>query len=280
MQPTPNTPHDPNDRPDGSFAEDLPRLMSRRAALILGAGVLGGAGVFGYRSFAQSNQTGTAADGSVCIGTPAETAGPFPGDGTNAREGQTVNILTENGVMRQDIRASIGGLTPVADGVALELEITLLDVNAACAPLANHAVYLWHCDALGGYSLYSDIDRNYLRGLQVSDAQGKLRFTTILPGAYQGRWPHIHFEVFSSAEAAVNGDNALLTSQFALPEAACIATYADPRYGDSAANFYRTPLARDGIFRDNTPEQLAAQTLSMTGDPAAGYSAQVTVGLG
>ena len=62
------------------------------------------------------------------------------------------------------------------------------------------AVYLWHCDADGNDSLYSNgvTGENYLRGVQEADANGQVHFTTIVPGCYAGRWPHIHFEVFDA----------------------------------------------------------------------------------
>lgn len=182
-------------------------------------------------------------------------------------------------MIRQDIRASIGGLTPVADGVPVEVEITLVDVGRACAPLAGMAVYLWQCDAEAVYSIYGAADRNYLRGVGISDAAGRLRFTTVFPGCYPGRWPHLHFEVFASANQAVSGDAALLTGQFALPEAECRAVYADPRYGQSLATLGSLSLTGDGIFRRSSAEELSAQMLALQGDPVAGFRAVGQVGL-
>jgi protocatechuate 3,4-dioxygenase beta subunit len=270
--------NDDDDAAEG-LAADLPHL-TRRRALVTGL-ALGGAALslWAARSGAQT-ATGTAADGAVCVALPEETAGPFPADGTNVREGQLVNILTEEGVIREDIRTSIGGLTPVAGGVPVSLEIRLVDVRKACAPLPAHAVYLWQCDAEGVYSIYGAADRNYLRGVALSDAAGVARFTTVVPGCYPGRWPHLHFEVFASAAAAVSGKAALLTSQFAIPEAPCTAVYAaDPRYAASLEPFGRVSLARDGIFRGSSEAELAAQVLTMTGDPGEGYRANSTVGL-
>lgn len=264
--------------PEG-LAADLPHL-ARRRLLVTGLAMGGMAlSLWAVRGGAQT-VSGIAADGSSCLALPAETPGPFPADGTNVREGQLVNILTEAGVVREDIRTSIGGLQPVAEGVPVALELTLQDVGRACAPLAGHAVYLWQCDAAGVYSIYGAADRNYLRGVGISDAAGRVRFTTVLPGCYPGRWPHLHFEVFTSAEAAVNGRQALLTSQFAFPEAACAATYAsDPRYAASVQPFEGVSLRRDGIFRDSSEAELAAQVLTVTGDPGAGYRAFAAVGL-
>jgi protocatechuate 3,4-dioxygenase beta subunit len=178
------------------------------------------------------------------------------------------------------LRPSIGGLTPVAEGATLTLEITLVDVRKACVPLAGHAVYLWQCDAEGVYSIYNAGDRNYLRGVGISDAQGRVRFTSVFPGCYPGRWPHLHFEVFASAEAAVSGRKALLTSQFALPEPACATVYAaDARCAASRAPLQDVDLASDGIFRNGSATERAAQLLAVEGDPESGYRGRGQVGL-
>ncbi len=271
------TDHD-DQEPEG-LAADLPHLARRR--LVLTGLAMGGAAaaLWAARGGAQV-VTGTGPDGTICVTLPAETAGPFPADGTNVREGQTVNILTEVGVIREDIRTSIGGLTPVAEGVPVALELALVDVGRACAPLVGFAVYAWQCDAEGVYSIYAAADRNYLRGVGISDVGGRVRFTTVFPACYPGRWPHIHFEVFSSAEMAVSGRAALLTSQFALPEAECKAVYAaNPLYAASLGALGDVSLTRDGVFRGSLAEELAAQTLQLEGDPVAGYRALGRVGL-
>lgn len=274
-----HTRHDHQDHGPEGLAADLPHLTRRR--ILVSGLALGGAALslWAVRGRA-ATMTGMAADGTVCVASPAETEGPFPADGTNVREGQTVNILTDAGVIREDIRTSIGGLTPVAEGVPVTLEITLVDVRNACAPLVGLAVYVWQCDAEGVYSIYGAPDRNYLRGVGISDAAGRVRFTTIFPACYPGRWPHLHFEVFAGAEMAVSGKAALLTSQFALPEAECRAVYAaHPLYAASLQTLEGVSLSRDGIFRDATAAELAAQTLALTGDPESGYRATGRVGL-
>jgi protocatechuate 3,4-dioxygenase beta subunit len=267
-----------HDHPEG-FRADLPRLIGRRSLL---AGLVGGGAALALLASRGGAQavTGLGPDGAQCVALPAETAGPFPADGTNVRAGQVVNILTEEGVIREDIRASIGGMTPVAAGVPLRLEVRLVDVRQACAPLAGRAVYLWQCDAEGVYSLYGATDRNYLRGVAISDAEGWLRLVTVVPGTYPGRWPHLHFEVFASAEAAVSGEAAILTSQFALPEAACRAAYAaDPVYRASVAALDDVSFGRDMVFRNGTEAQKAAQMLRVSGDAATGFVGQAEVGL-
>ena len=275
-----NAPNDDNDTHDRGLAFDLRTILTRRNSLVA-LGLAGVAGYFGLRGLGgEANATGIAADGSVCLADPTETAGPFPGDGTNSKDGAVVNALQQSGVVRQDLRPSFNGMTPLAEGVQVDLSLTLVTVNGACAPMAGHAVYLWHCDAEGHYSLYDTTDRNYCRGVGITDAGGVVKFTTVFPGCYDGRWPHIHFEVFADAAAASNGDNSLLISQFALPGDVASAVYAAvPLYSASVANLEKLTLASDMIFADNTAEQLAVQTMTLTGDTGAGFTAAAVIGV-
>jgi protocatechuate 3,4-dioxygenase beta subunit len=267
---------------DGGLQRDLQVMLSRRKLAGLGSTALlvGACNGWPFAEAAEPNVVGTAADGTVCIRLPRETSGPFPADGTNSRDGATVNVLDKSGIIRTDMRPSFGGAMDVADGVPLMLEVRLVDVTKACAPLANHLVYFWQCDAAGSYSLYERPDSNNLRGAALSDGDGVVRMTSIVPGCYSGRWPHIHFEVFANAGKAANGDDSLLVSQFALPKALCDAVYAaHAAYAGSAAKLAELTLEGDGIFANNTAEQLAAQTLTVDGDAASGYRARSGVGL-
>jgi protocatechuate 3,4-dioxygenase beta subunit len=275
--------HDGEDDHDRGLAFDLITFVQRRR--VLGLMALGGTAVLAsgcnvFGGGAEANVTATAADGTTCIKDPVETSGPFPADGTNSKNGQTVNVLNQSGIVRQDIRPSFGGMTPVAEGVKLDIALTLVDVGNACAPLAGHAIYLWHCDVEGRYSLYNTTDSNYLRGVGITDAKGLVNFTTVFPGCYDGRWPHMHFEVYTNPAAAVSGAFALLTSQFVMPADIAKTLYsANPAYASSIANLAATSLSGDMVFGDNTPEQLAAQTPQFTGDAATGFKASVSVGI-
>ncbi len=255
---------------DHGLRHDLPRLIGRRKALAF----LGAAAGLGFAGPA------AAQDILSCVADAWETAGPYPADGTNAKAGQMINVLTQEGVIREDLRTSFAGMTPTADGLQLDVTLQLVNVNAACAPLEGLAIYLWHCDTIGQYSLYDTTDRNYLRGVGVSDAEGKVKFTTIFPGCYDGRWPHMHFEVFSSAADIATGRDSMLISQVALPEAECSAVYAtDSRYTRSASNLTRQSLSRDMVFSDSTEAQMEQRTLSLNGDPTTGYAGTVMIGL-
>jgi protocatechuate 3,4-dioxygenase beta subunit len=246
------------------LSRDLAAGMDRRR--VLGGLTIGIGGVVlagcGSRAGAQG---GT----SACPASPTETRGPFPADGSNGRQ-QPINVLDLDGVVRRDIRSGFAGMGGMADGVQVELEIEL--VEATCTSLPGHAIYLWQNDAVGDYSLYNNTATNYLRGLQSTDANGRVRFTSIVPGCYGGRYPHCHFEVFESAEAAIGGARPLLVSQLAFPAAECRAIYRnDPRYGDSLRNLERQPIERDFVFGDSDPAGQQRQTLRMTGDPGQGY---------
>jgi protocatechuate 3,4-dioxygenase beta subunit len=254
------------------LAQDLRALassLSRRQIL----GFFGGAGVLALAGCVDGGDDGTGdGGGGSCAKIPEETAGPYPGDGTNGKD-----ALALAGIVRSDIRSSIGGATGVAAGVPLTVTLTLLDASG-CAPLAGRAVYLWHCDREGNYSMYSAAvaGENYLRGVQVTDDRGQVRFTTVFPGCYAGRWPHIHFEVYAGIASATNGRNAIATSQLALPQAACDDVYgADAGYAASVANLRQISLPSDNVFRDGADQQLAA----ITGDPDAGYAAALTMGI-
>ncbi|MGA1798733.1 intradiol ring-cleavage dioxygenase [Sphingomonas sp. 4RDLI-65] len=215
-----------------------------------------------------------------CIVDPTETAGPYPADGTNTASGSTSNALTVSGIVRSDIRASFISTTTVATGTQLTITLTVVDVNATCAPLANYAVYLWQCDRNGNYSLYTAPTESYLRGVQVTNAAGQVTFTTIVPGCYDGRYPHMHFEVFSTLTAATGGRYAVLTSQLAMPAALCNAVYADTTlYPSSATRFANISTSSDGVFSDNTAAQIAQQTPTFSGSVADGYTANVLIGV-
>lgn len=224
--------------------------------------------------------TATATATGSCIADPSETAGPYPADGTNMSSGSTSNVLTASGVVRSDIRSSFIGSTTTAPGVPLTLTLTVVDVNAGCAALAGFAVYLWHCNRSGQYSLYSVPGESWLRGVLVTDAYGQVTFTTIFPGCYDGRYPHMHFEVYSSLANATSGRYATLTSQLAMPADACRTVYnGDSGYSASIGNFSRVSTSSDNVFGDNSAAQIAQQTPTLTGSIAEGYTGSALIGI-
>ncbi len=301
-----------HDRPDHDedhhrgLAGDLSTLMERRRALKLfaGAGLITLAGCAAPSSTATTTTapsssttattgggspsssaaaaatgstvtttgaTGSAGDtASACTAIPEETAGPFPGDGSNGPD-----ALSQSGIVRRDIRSSFGSSSTLAAGVPLRITLQVRDTAKNCAALAGAAVYLWHCDIDGQYSMYSAEvkDENYLRGVQEADANGDVTFESVFPGAYAGRWPHIHFEVYPTLAAATGAGSKLATSQLALPADTCDVVYGTAGYEQSVTNLKRTSLATDMVFRDGAAQQIP----SVTGDVASGFAIALTV---
>jgi len=255
---------------DRGLSHDLPTLLSRRRALTLfgGAGLaatLAGCGITSTndRSGAASSPSASSAASTASAGTqiPEETAGPYPGDGSNG-----VNVLTESGIVRSDITKSFGSASGAARGVPLTIKLKVLDTSNGSVGLPGAAVYLWHCDIDGKYSLYSEgiTEENYLRGVQETGSDGSVTFTSIYPAAYSGRWPHIHFEVYPSVEAATAASGKLRTSQLALPEEVSKLVYATDGYSQSLQNMAQTSLDTDNVFSDGYSLQLATVTGRVT----------------
>jgi protocatechuate 3,4-dioxygenase beta subunit len=229
---------------------------------------------------ATTTTTTTPTTTSSCVVSSTETNGPYPADGTNTSSGSSSNVLPLASAVRSDIRSSFLSTSTAATGVRVDLTLKLVNVKNTCASLAGYAIYLWHCDAQGRYSLYDLPNESYLRGIQVTDSNGQVTFTTIFPGAYSGRYPHIHFEVFSSLANATSGRNSLLISQLAVPLAQSQEVYTDATlYGASATRLPQTRISADNVFGDNTSAQIAQQTIAMSGSRTAGYTGTVLIGI-
>ena len=272
---------------DRGLVYDLQTLVDRRKVLGLFGGLsaaallaaCGGSDSGGSASGATAapgttspEETASSSAGGDLTEVPEETAGPFPGDGSNGP-----NVLDDSGIVRSDIRSSFGSSTTTAEGVPLTIKLTVRD--AATGDAAKGAgVYLWHCDRDGNYSLYSQAaaSENYLRGAQETDAGGTVSFQSIFPACYSGRWPHIHFEVYASLSDATSSGPVVKTSQIALPKEACEAVYATSGYEQSISNLSQVSLTSDNVFSDDGGIH---QIATMSGDAAGGYTAALTIGV-
>jgi protocatechuate 3,4-dioxygenase beta subunit len=198
-----------------------------------------------------------------CIVSPTETEGPYP-----YPDGGEIN----NPLQRADIT---GGQT----GVALTLKLAIVNADDSCAAVENARVDIWHCNKDGYYSGYANQNgllgtKNYtsetwLRGYQLTDANGQVTFTTIYPGWYSGRATHIHIEVYVNNVMKK-------TTQIAFPESVNNKVYASSLYAAHGAN--TTSNAADSIFGNSTTD-LANETVTITGSVDAGYVATQNVGL-
>ena len=233
--------HDLEDH-DRGLSYDLTHPRHRRAFLGLmgaGAATVGGAVLLG---------TGGSAAADAVAEIPAETGGPYPGDGSNGPD-----ALTESGIVRRDIRRSFGSSTTKALGQPFEFKLRLVDTTDL-SPLTGLAIYAWHCNRDGEYSMYGAgiTGENYLRGVQVTNHKGVVRFTSIYPACYSGRWPHIHFEVFRTVSEATGGGTPLVTSQVALPRATSAHVYGKVAgYEQSVTNLNRVSIGSDMVFGDD-----------------------------
>jgi protocatechuate 3,4-dioxygenase beta subunit len=160
-------------------------MKSNRRDFLRLTGLAGAATLIPFKKVVTSDVISGIAD--VCVLIPTETAGPFPLD------------LSDNSFFfRQDVRED-------RTGVQLNLKMKILGLDN-CEPMQNVRVHIWHCDKDGQYSGYQGQEGlTYLRGWQMTDANGEVEFITILPGWYPGRVCHIHFQVYvSSMYAAIS----------------------------------------------------------------------------
>lgn len=262
---------------DQGLVFDVQTLLTRRTMIrAVGLGALG-MGLAACGQDPTSNGSGTGGSGSASqAGTsseevPDETSGPYPGDGSNGPD-----VLEQSGVIRSDIRSSFAGASGTAQGVPMTLELTVHDLANEGSPFAGVAVYAWHCDREGRYSMYSEgiEDQNYLRGVQVADKLGVVRYRSIFPACYDGRWPHIHFEVYPDAGSITDSAKAIATSQVALPQGICNTVYAESGYESSASNLQRVSLSSDMVFGDDGAEK---QLATVTGSVGQGYTVKLDV---
>lgn len=231
-----------------------------------------------------SSATGSGSDSSDAVLTPggscateipSETDGPYP-----AHDDSAINCLRLDGIVRSDIRTSLGtgSYTGTATAVGVPLTLTFtVTRTGTCEPLAGYAVYLWHADAAGRYSMYTSgvTSQTYLRGVQATDVNGELTFTTVVPGCYEGRYPHMHFDVYPSLALAVDSGNVVKTSQLTFPEAMMDESYATANYSSSVGPYSRVSLSSDGIFSDGYSTQMT----TVAGDVSSGYSASILIGV-
>jgi protocatechuate 3,4-dioxygenase beta subunit len=268
-------------RPDEDVVDqgldfDLATMLSRRRMLGvfgLGAAAVGLAACGGSSSDTAAGSGSTAGGATATGEIPDETAGPYPGDGSNGPD-----VLALSGIVRSDIRSSFGDADGTAEGVPMTLELTITDLAGGGVPFEGAAVYVWHCTREGGYSLYSDgiTGENYLRGVQIADAAGTVRFTSVFPACYSGRWPHVHLEVYPDQASITDSTNAIATSQVALPQDVCETVYATEGYAASVANLAQVGLDSDNVFGDDDG---ASQLGTVTGDVSGGYVVSLAVGV-
>lgn len=226
--------------------------VSRREALImLGATML--AGRVAAQGMAPSPKP-------ACIVSPEQMEGPYFSD-----------IMLNRSDIRSD--PADGAVKP---GIPLVLTLRVHAVEGnRCAPLPGAIVDLWHCDAAGVYSdaVDSSFDtrgKKFLRGYQVTDASGAVRFTTIYPGSYPGRAVHVHFKVRMKGQS---GRDAEFTSQLYFPDGLTERILASAPYARPGRQSLRNE--NDGLFRRGGRSLM----LDVAPAPGGGYMASFDIGM-
>jgi protocatechuate 3,4-dioxygenase beta subunit len=197
----------------------------------------------------------TGSTNALCTVTPALTEGPY---------------FVDERLNRSDIRSDpTTGIVRPGTPLTMRLQLSQISTLVGCTPLVGALVDMWHCDALG---VYSDISaqnsrgQRFLRGYQVTDANGDVQFTTIYPGWYQGRAVHIHFKVRTNP-SSISGLE--FTSQLFFDESLTDIVHAQQPYSSKGRR--DTLNSRDGIYAGGGTQLLLPLTPSGGGYDGAMY---------
>ena len=234
-------------------------ITRRKLLSILGAA---GAAALSVGKVSDATAKGLAS-GLDCVVTPRQTEGPY---------------FVDTRLNRSDIRID-PSTRNVSEGVPLSLAISIAAVGGnACTPAAGAMVDVWQCDSQGVYSdvrdtngLFDTRGKQFLRGYQVTDRQGKAEFLTVYPGWYAGRTVHIHFKV-----RVFEGDRRAheFTSQLYFDDALTDAIFERAPYNRKGPRTTRNP--QDGIYRMRNSGEALLLPLTRDGE---GYRGAVSVGL-
>ncbi len=207
------------------------RITRRQALAGLAAGTAAGAAARPISAKAAQNAANPAlVSNAMCVLTPQADEGPFYFDPKLKRE----------------------DITDGRRGVPLKLLLQVVNAGS-CAPIADARVDVWHADAIGEYSGYSGQSdsgsistkgKSFLRGTQFTDASGIVQFTTIYPGWYQGRTPHMHMKVFLA-------DKTVLTGQLYFPDALSEFIYRNAAPYNGRKRRRDTSNSTDGVLRES-----------------------------
>lgn len=204
------------------------------------------------------SNSGSGSSATGCSVTNSETEGPFPTKSPSSLV--KTNIVSDR------------------TGVPFTIAITVQNVNTGCTNLQGAFVDIWHCDKDGNYSEYGGTGMqsanytsvHFLRGRQTTDANGKVNFTSIFPGWYNGRATHIHVHIYNSS------GQSLLVTQIAFPEgndSAVVQVAASTGYKGMSGYTYN---ANDNVFGDGTSNEMSSISGSVSGGFALTHTIKVS----
>ncbi|MFE3459480.1 intradiol ring-cleavage dioxygenase [Nocardiopsis aegyptia] len=260
--------------------------VTRRHALAGGGALVAGAALAGCSSSDTGSGAGgteaaptTGATDEVCVLSPEVTEGPYYLDGQ---------------LIREDI-------TEGKQGFPLAMAITVVDYANGCTPMTEDAVAveIWHCDAWGYYSGYTDAspggevpaedgegdDMSFLRGIRMVDGDGIAHFSTIVPGWYSPRVTHVHLKVHVGGEAdtTYEGGTTVHTGQLLFADDFCAEVAEREPYSEHVLEL--TPIEEDQVYQEaqeteGDPGSMVVSPVPITeGTPENGYTLSVTVGI-
>jgi protocatechuate 3,4-dioxygenase beta subunit len=230
------------------------RLLSRRELV-----ALFGSSAVAAMAHRVSGQVATAPSGTAipaCVVQPQQTEGPY---------------FVDEKSQRSDIRSDlVTGVVKAGAPLALTLKVSQVAADGTCALLPGAQVDLWQCDAMGIYSdvkdrLFDTTGQKFLRGHQMTDAAGTVKFVTIYPGWYPGRAVHVHFKVRTSA---ANAPAYEFTSQFYFDEQFTDRVFAREPYAAHTGDRMRNE--NDRIFKQGG-SQLMLPVTEVAGSYAAAF---------
>lgn len=261
-------------------------ITRRRAIAVTGGTVVaGGLAVAGHQS--ASADTGTGASASASASATA-TGGTCMQLTTSVTEGP---YYLDGALVRKDI-------TEGKSGVPLTLRLTVVDATDGCTPVSGAAVEIWHCDAWGYYSGYTTAnpggsapaeseegdsanDQTYLRGYQIANANGVVKFETIFPGWYTPRTCHIHVKVHTGGrkeDGTYEGGKVNHTGQLFFDDDIAESVFTLEPYSKHTGTY--TELASDMVYDGGGASSglLTLEAVHRT-DPAKGYKGYLTLGI-
>jgi protocatechuate 3,4-dioxygenase beta subunit len=262
-------------------------ILTRRRALAVTGGTVaaGGLAVAGHQS-AFADTTDTTGTTEATATASATSTGACMTLMSSVTEGP---YYLDGALVRKDI-------TEGKSGVPLTLRLTVVDATDGCTPVKGAAVEIWHCDAWGYYSGYTTAnpggsapaesedgstanDATYLRGYQIANANGVVKFETIFPGWYTPRTCHIHVKVHTGGrkeDGTYEGGKVNHTGQLFFDDTVAEEIFAQEPYSRHSGSY--TTLDDDMVYDGGGASSglLTLKAVHRT-DPSKGYKGSLTL---
>jgi protocatechuate 3,4-dioxygenase beta subunit len=205
---------------------------------------------------------------SITVSAAASCSETYEGE-----EGPYFVDDSASGYDRSNILSNLDG-TETQTGVPLTLTLYVFDAKNSCTAMEGVQVDIWHCNASGIYSAESSestTSESWLRGYQITDASGKVQFTTVIPGWYSGRTTHIHLRLRSTYDSTDDSGTNTMQLFFDQTLIDTLATSVSP-YSSEGTN--PTTNASDRVY---SQQEDGTTLMTLTGSTSAGYTASFNI---